>query len=157
MEDLGWLFITINVVGIVAILVLGFGMIVLGRAIFRIVRNLKAVEDALTTIGRDARPALDRARAIGENLNFLVMSVRKEVEGIGETISFANERLEDALESADERVQELGALIDVVQGEVEDTVLTATSTLRGIRTGAKLLRRRRNDDPSDGDEEADEE
>jgi len=156
-EDLGWLFITINVVGIVAILVLGFGMIVLGRAIFRIVRNLKAVEDALTTIGRDARPALDRARAIGENLNFLVMSVRKEVEGIGETISFANERLEDALESADERVQELGALIDVVQGEVEDTVLTATSTLRGIRTGAKLLRRRRNDDPSDGDEEADEE
>lgn len=156
MEDLGWLFITINVVGIVAILVLGFGMIVLGRAIFRIVRNLKAVEDALTTIGRDARPALDRARAIGENLNFLVMSVRKEVEGIGETISFANERLEDALESADERVQELGALIDVVQGEVEDTVLTATSTLRGIRAGAKLLRRRRNDDPSD-DEEADEE
>ena len=156
MEDLGWLFITINVVGIVAILVLGFGMIVLGRAIFRIVRNLKAVEDTLTTIGRDARPALDRARAIGENLNFLVMSVRKEVEGIGETISFANERLEDALESADERVQELGALIDVVQGEVEDTVLTATSTLRGIRAGAKLLRRRRNDDPSD-DEEADEE
>lgn len=156
MEDLGWLFITINVVGIVAILVLGFGMIVLGRAIFRIVRNLKAVEDALTTIGRDARPALDRARAIGENLNFLVMSVRKEVEGIGETISFANERLEDAMESADERVQELGALIDVVQGEVEDTVLTATSTLRGIRAGAKLLRRRRNDDPSD-DEEADEE
>jgi len=155
-EDLGWLFITINVVGIVAILVLGFGMIVLGRAIFRIVRNLKAVEDALTTIGRDARPALDRARAIGENLNFLVMSVRKEVEGIGETISFANERLEDAMESADERVQELGALIDVVQGEVEDTVLTATSTLRGIRAGAKLLRRRRNDDPSD-DEEADEE
>ncbi|KPK65286.1 MAG: hypothetical protein AMS21_05095 [Gemmatimonas sp. SG8_38_2] len=156
MEDLGWLFITINVVGVVAIMVLGIGMIVLGRAILRIVRNLKAAEDALTTIGRDARPVLDRARAIGENLNFLVMSVRKEVEGISETISYANERLEDALESADERVQELSALIDVVQGEVEDTVLTATSTLRGIRTGAKLLRRRRNDDPAD-DEEADEE
>jgi len=155
-EDLGWLFITINVVGVVAIMVLGIGMIVLGRAILRIVRNLKAAEDALTTIGRDARPVLDRARAIGENLNFLVMSVRKEVEGISETISYANERLEDALESADERVQELSALIDVVQGEVEDTVLTATSTLRGIRTGAKLLRRRRNDDPAD-DEEADEE
>ena len=131
------------------------GMIVLGRSILRIVKNLKNVEDALTTIGQDARPALDRARAIGENLNFLVMSVRKEVERVGDTISLANDRLEEALEAADERVQELGALIDVVQTEVEDTVLTATSTLRGIRTGAKLLRRRRNDDSVDS--EADEE
>jgi hypothetical protein len=90
---------------------------------------------------------LDRARAVGENLNFIVMSVRKEVEHASETISRANERLEAALDVAEDRVQELGALIEVVQGEVEDTLLTATSTLRGIRTGAKLLRRRgRNDD-----------
>jgi len=153
--DLGWLYITINVVGVLAIATLGIGMFVLGRATLRIVKNLKNVEAALKTIGQDARPALDRARAIGENLNFLVMSVRKEVERVGDTISLANDRLEEALDAADERVQELGALIDVVQTEVEETVLTATSTLRGIRTGARLLRRRRNDDPVDS--EADEE
>jgi hypothetical protein len=93
---------------------------------------------------------LDRARAIGENLNFIAMSVRKEVDRVGDTIAFANERLEDAIEAAEDRVQELTALIDVVQGEVEDTVITATSTLRGIRTTAKMLRRQRND-PKDQD------
>ncbi len=140
MED--WLAITIRIVGIVAVLVLGIGMIILAWAINKVTRRLRSVDKALGEIGRDARPVLDRARAVGENLNFLVMSVRKEVERVSETISIANDRLEDALESADERVQELGALIDVVQGEVEDTLLTATSALRGIRTGARMLRRR---------------
>jgi uncharacterized protein YoxC len=131
----------------VAVLVLGIGMIILAWAVNKITRRLRSVDKALNEIGRDARPVLDRARAVGENLNFLVMSVRKEVERVSETISIANDRLEDALESADERVQELGALIDVVQGEVEDTLLTATSALRGIRTGARILRRGgRNDD-----------
>ncbi len=139
MED--WLAITIRIVGIVAVLVLGIGMIILAWAINKVTRRLRSVDKALGEIGRDARPVLDRARAVGENLNFLVMSVRKEVERVSETISIANDRLEDALESADERVQELGALIDVVQGEVEDTLLTATSALRGIRTGARMLRR----------------
>lgn len=150
MEEWLWLSITIRVVGIIAVIVLGVGMIVLGRAIFRIMQTLHKLEAALDVIGRDARPVLDRARAIGENLNFIAMSVRKEVDRVGDTIAFANERLEDAIEAAEERVQELTALIDVVQGEVEDTVITATSTLRGIRTTAKMLRRQRND-PKDQD------
>jgi hypothetical protein len=142
-----WLAITIRIVGIVAVLVLGVGMIILAWAINRITRRLRSVDKALNEIGRDARPVLDRARAVGENLNFIVMSVRKEVDRVSETISVANDRLEDALEAAEDRVQELGALIDVVQGEVEDTLLTATSALRGIRTGARILRRGgRNDD-----------
>jgi uncharacterized protein YoxC len=139
--------LTIQVIQALAVLVVGVGMIMLARALRRIKRSLDKVDNALDSIGRDARPVLDRARAVGENLNFIVMSVRKEVEHASETISRANERLEAALDVAEDRVQELGALIEVVQGEVEDTLLTATSTLRGIRTGAKLLRRRgRNDD-----------
>jgi uncharacterized protein YoxC len=152
-----WLAITIRVVGIVAVLVLGIGMIVLARAIGRITRSIRKVDEALTTIGHDARPALDRARAIGENLNFIVMSVRKEVDRVSETMSYANDRLADAVDAAEERVQELTTLIDVVQGEVEDTVLTATSALRGIRTGARMLRRGgRNDEEGSDVEEAEE-
>ena len=48
--------------------------------------------------------------------------------------------------------QDLSALVDVVQDEVEDTLITASSALRGIRTGAKLLRRKRTDgEGSDAD------
>lgn len=141
-----WVFTTIRSVGIVAVFVLGVGMIVLARALGRVVIRLKRLDEALHDISRDARPVLDRARAIGENLNFMVMSVRKEVDRVSETIALANDRLEDVLESAEDRVQDLSALVDVVQGEVEETLISASSALRGIRTGAKMLRRRRNDE-----------
>ncbi len=134
--------LTIQVVQAIAVLVFGVGLIMLARAIRRAKRSLDKLDAALDNLSRDARPVLDRARAIGENLNFIAMSVRKEVDRVGETVASANDRLETAIEAAEERVQELSALIDVVQGEVQDTLLTATSAIRGIRTGAKLLRRR---------------
>lgn len=138
--------VTIQVIQAIAVLVLGIGLILLARAILRAKHSLDRLDRALETLTQDARPVMDRARAIGENLNFIAMSVRKEVDRVGETIELANQRLEDAIDSAEERVQELGALIDVVQGEVQDTLLTATSAIRGIRTGARMLRRRgRND------------
>lgn len=145
--------LTIQIIQAAVVLIFAIGMIVLSRAVFRIVRSLAKIEAAIDAVARDAGPALDRARAIGENLNFIVMSVRKEVDRVGDTIAIANDRLEEALDAADERVQELSALIDVVQGEVEQTVLSATSTLRGIRTTAKVLRKGANTlSPSRSDE-----
>ncbi len=141
--------LTIQVVQAIAVLVFGVGLIMLARAIRRAKRSLDKLDAALDNLSRDARPVLDRARAIGENLNFIAMSVRKEVDRVGETVASANDRLETAIEAAEERVQELSALIDVVQGEVQDTLLTATSAIRGIRTGAKLLRRRERNDTED--------
>lgn len=137
--------IMINVLEALALIVLGCGLLYVARVLYRIHRTLDHVDSALKSIGRDARPALDRARAVGENLNFLVMSVRKEVEHASETMALANERLEEALAAAEARVQELGTLIDVVHSEVEDTVITATSALRGLRAGARVLRRGRGD------------
>lgn len=143
--------LTIKIVETLAILILGIGSIFLAWMFRRLWIAIRGIRD-------DARPVFDRARAVGENLNFIVMSVRKEVDRVSETMAHANDRLEDALEAAEERVEELTALIDAVQGEVEDTLITASSALRGIRTGAKLLgsRKRRNDDEASAVEDEDE-
>ncbi len=77
--------------------------------------------------------------------------MRKEVDRVGDTISRANERLESALGVAEERARELAALIEVVQAEVGDTVLDATSALRGLRAGAKALREARGNEPAGTD------
>lgn len=143
--------LTVQIIQAVAVIVLGVGMIMLALAVRRIRRSLDTMDEALKSVGRDARPALDRARAVGENLNFIVMSVRREVDRVSDTIAGANERLEEALEAAEDRVQDLTALIDVVQGEVEDTVLSATSALRGLRTGARMLKRSRRNNEEDSD------
>ncbi len=150
--------ITIRAIAALAVLALGVGLIMLARAIYSAKKSIDKISTTLSGLAHDARPALDRARAVGENLNFIVMSVRKEVDRAGKTMSRANDRLEDALQAAEQRVQEMTALIDIVQGEVEDTLVTASSALRGIRTGAKLLtsKRRRNEEESSSVEDDDE-
>ncbi len=150
--------ILIQVLQAGAVLTLGIGLIVMAVIVRRLVISVIKVEKALEEIARESRPVFDRARAVGENLNFLVMSVRKEVERAGDTIARANDRLGDAIEGAEERVRELGAVIDIAKEEVEDTLLTASSALRGLRTGAKVLtsRRRRGDDGDASEDEDDE-
>lgn len=130
----------IQILQALAILALGVGMILVALKFRRIQRHMDTIERLLADVGRDSRPLLDRARVIAENVNYVVMSMRKDVDRVSDTISHANDRLEAALDVAEERVQELGALLSLVQGEVEDTVISATSALRGIRTGARVLR-----------------
>lgn len=148
----------IRVAEAVALTTLGVGLLVMAVIMRRLVVSLAKVDKALEEIARESRPVFDRARAVGENLNFLVMSIRKEVERVGDTFARANDRLEQAVIGAEERAQELGAVIDLAKEEVEDTLLTATSALRGLRTGAKVLtsKRRRSDDGDATEDEDDE-
>ncbi len=147
--------IIIEIVSALSVLVLGIGMVMLALVWRRTVKTLRSIERALGRVSEDARPVFDRARAIGENLNFLVMSVRKEVERVGETVARANDRLNEAIEAAEDRVRELGAVIDLTKGEVEDTLLTASSALRGLRTGVRVLGSRRRSKSEEGDDEDD--
>ncbi len=147
--------IIIEIISALSVLVLGIGMVMLALVWRRTVKTLRSIERALGRVSEDARPVFDRARAIGENLNFLVMSVRKEVERVGETVARANDRLNEAIEAAEDRVRELGAVIDLTKGEVEDTLLTASSALRGLRTGVRVLSSRRRSKSEEGDDEDD--
>lgn len=147
--------IAIQLVQAISLLVLGTGALLLAFFLRRVKRSLNKVDAALGDLARDARPVLDRARAVGENLNFIVMSVRKDVERVGETVARVNSQLETLLDKAEEHVRELGGLIDVVHEEVEDTLLTATSAIRGIRAGAQILTGRRPPDDDESEENDD--
>ncbi len=53
-----------------------------------------------------------------------------------ETVSAIRVRVDDVAQSAADRLEDVNALLDVVQQEMEDTVLAATSAVRGVRVGA---------------------
>lgn len=143
--------IAIQILEAVALLTLGVGLIVFAVVFRRFLVGVTRIEESLERLTRDARPVFDRARAVGENLNYMVTTVRKEVERAGATVERAHERLDEAIEAAEERVRELGTVLDMAKDEVEDTLLTATSALRGLRTGARVLTSRRQQG-SDGSE-----
>ena len=98
------------------------------------------VERLLDVVDREARPALQSARTIMEDGQRLVASFRQEAEGVVGTAHDARERLERLVVKVEERLQDLDALIDVFQYELEETALDVAAALRTTRRGATVFR-----------------
>ncbi len=89
------------------------------RAFRRVVRDL-------------AGPALGDVRA-------LVAAIRSEADGLVGTSRDLRERIVKAADAAEARLADLDAVFEVVQEEVETTVLDVAATMRTVRRGISLL------------------
>jgi len=78
-----------------------------------------------------AGPALDDVRQ-------MIGTIKGEAEALVGTSREIRERIVSAADAAERRLSDLDALVEVVQDEVEDTVLDAAATLRNVRRGLSL-------------------
>lgn len=92
-----------------------------------------AIREFLRTIRQLAGPALDDVR-------HLVGNIRHEADALVGTSRDIRLRIVRAADAAEDRLQDLDALVEVVQGEVEDTALDAAAALRGVRRGLSVWR-----------------
>ncbi len=72
--------------------------------------------------------------AIGD-LRQIVGTIRSEADQLVGASRSIRLRLLRAADAAEERLEDLDTLVDVVQGEVEETALDAVATLRNVRRG----------------------
>jgi len=79
-----------------------------------------------------AGPALGDVRA-------LVATIRTEAENVADTSRDLRQRIVRAADAAQARLADLDALFEVVQEEVETTVLDVAATMRTVRRGISLL------------------
>jgi hypothetical protein len=66
--------------------------------------------------------------------------IREEVQGLSGTSREIRERVERTAARLEERFIEFDTLLDVLQEELEETVLDVAALLRTTRRGAGLLR-----------------
>ena len=98
-------------------------------------KSYKKVSDMLDKIYGDVNPLMRHASAIADNVDYISTSIRVDVQHVSQTVAAVNQRLQDALESAEDRMKQLNALLDVVQEEAESAFVTTASTIRGVQTG----------------------
>lgn len=125
--------------GVVQLVVLAVALValitvILGALALR--RGVTALEAALTTLTTDAKPLIDEATRTVAEARGIVETVRTEVDKTAETVGAIRVRVDDLTQSAADRLEDVNALLDVVQQELEDTVMAATSAVRGVRVGA---------------------
>jgi uncharacterized protein YoxC len=78
------------------------------------------------------------APAVGD-VRQLVAAIRNEAEGLVGTSRALRERIVRAADAAEHRLADLDALFEVVQAEVESTVLDVAATVRLVRRGLSLV------------------
>lgn len=127
----------------IAVLVIAIVAAVFGIAYLRLAREIQklipTVERILATMDREAAPTLQAARKAADQAGLIVSKLSTEVEGLTDTSRDVRKKVARAVESAEERLLELEDLLDILQDEVEETVLSVAGTLRASRRGASVF------------------
>lgn len=121
----------------IAILVLTVALV---PAAWSFRNSYKRVNELIDRFYGDLGPLVRNANAIADNVNYITTSIRVDVQQFNQTVALANERLTTAVKTAERRMNELDALLKVVQREAEDAFVSTASTLRGVRAGATTFR-----------------
>jgi hypothetical protein len=61
------------------------------------------------------------------------------MQRVNQTINAANQRLREAVDLTEQRMNEFNALLKVVQQEAEDTFVSTAAMVRGVRKGMETF------------------
>jgi len=116
--------------------------LVAGRLLWSFRTTSTKVNALIDRLQGDIAPLLRLATSIADNVNFVTTSIRTDVQKVNDTIENANDRVQRALATAEQRLNEFNALLAVVQDEAEGVFVSTASTVRGVRRGAATFRAR---------------
>jgi len=122
-------------------------------------RTFRRVNELLDRFYGDIQPLVHNASTVADNVNYVTTTMRADAQRVTQTVATANQKVLTALRHAEQRVQELNALVDVMQEEAERVFVATASTIRGMQGGAEAfaeegrLRRRAELVEEDFDEE----
>jgi uncharacterized protein YoxC len=111
-------------------------------AAWRFRHAYKKVDRLLDRIQGDITPIMRHASTISDNVNYITTSIRADVQLVNATIASANDRLQQAVDITEQRLNEFNALLEVVQQEAEQAFISTASAVRGVRSGAAVFRDR---------------
>ena len=132
---------TVTAIATVVVALIAVGVVVAALPLIRQAsRTGAAVERFLNLVQKDSKPLIEDARSMVSEANRAVIKLRAEIDGVVETSQDIRTRVGNAADAAESRLLDLEALLDVVQEEVEETVLDVAAALRTTRRGSTILR-----------------
>jgi membrane protein implicated in regulation of membrane protease activity len=118
----------VGVVSAISLVIIALAAIVVAVASVASALGIRAFTKALEQL---AGPTIQDVRQ-------LIGTIKGEADALVGTSRDIRERILRAADAAEHRLTDLDALVEVVQDEVEGTVLDAAATLRNVRRGLSL-------------------
>jgi len=114
-------------------------LIALLTVLLQLRKLARSVSSVAKRLEKETAPVVERARSVAENVDFITMSIRTDVQKLNASISGLNDRLKEASTQMEERIQDFSALVEVLQTEAEDLALDTAAAVRGVRAGTRSL------------------
>jgi methyl-accepting chemotaxis protein len=128
---------------VVSVVVIGVFFLLLLPIVFLLFVQIRKVNRTVRELGekglRRADPLIESGKAAMDNVEFISMAVRTDVERITTSVKSLSDRLQQTSDRMEERIAEFNALMEVVQSEAEDIFMDTAATVRGVREGARSL------------------
>lgn len=143
--------------GTLQLIVLVLAVVVLGATAFMVLSIKKGFDALKVTVDKlvdESRPIVQQASLVATDAREVVAMLRTDVERVTFAAGELSEQLLDVAATTERRMDDINAVIDVVQGELEETVLSTAAALRGVRLGGRAIagaiapRRKKADRPS---------
>jgi hypothetical protein len=128
--------------GTLQIIVLLLAVVVLAAMAFMLVALKRGLESLKTTVEKlyaDVRPLMAQASEVAVDAREVVAMLRTDVERVTNAAGALSNQMLDVAAATERRMDDVNAVLDVVQGELEETVLSTTAALRGMRLGGRAI------------------
>ena len=120
----------------IATIVVGVAIVVVAFAGVALARKMNRTLDGVrTAVGQNLGPVSERARVISDNVEFISQALRTDVERLNASVRALSDRLHQASDHMEERIEDFNALMAVVQEEAEGMFSDTAATVRGVREG----------------------
>jgi hypothetical protein len=108
--------------------------------VYRMRQTNRRVHQLMDRVNTEVLPLVATLRGVAGHAERIANTAQHEAEEFGSEIRRVRMGIHDALSAAERRLLELDAVLRVAQDELEETFISAASTLRGLRTGAAAMR-----------------
>ncbi len=140
------------ITGLMELVVLLLGAVLLVQVLLLLLGLRRLVERSQLLVERietDTRGILQRVTGLADDAAAMGASVRRNVERLSEAGGAMGDALLSATDTTQRRVDEVNAVLDVLQMELEDLALSVASWLRVLRgLSRRFLRRPRRRRPT---------
>jgi hypothetical protein len=136
------------------VLVLGVATLVTMVMLLLTVRQgVTRLNSVLEQFAADTKPLIGKATEVVSDAREVVAMLRTDVERVTDAAGEISEQLLAAADATARRVDDVNAVLDVLQEELEDTAIATVAAVRGVRVGARTVaaakqRRPNRDDPA---------
>jgi uncharacterized protein YoxC len=134
-------------VGAISLVIIAVSFLVIATAVALMGKGVagavKALQKEIAELRSELEPTLRGLREAAAEGRTLVAKLQHEVEAVVQTSQRIRVDVDRGMSRARRRLEDLDALAEVVQEEVEETALDVASRVRSFRTGTSVIGRLR--------------